>query len=372
MAELINNSNYQDFTLEQLKTQDGITRLNNILKKLSDGLPSDGESVKIFQGIGTPEGSIAAGIGSIYMRTDGSTGTSSYIKESGTGNTGWVAVTSSSGGAALTVEEQDGTPSVTNVVKIKVSNNKLTDNGSGVVSVSIGDGDVVGPSSAVDNRIATFNSTTGKLIKDSGYLISDTLGTGDVVGPASAVTGRIATYNGTTGKLIQDGGSTIAEVTPGLTLVSVTSFTAASDSGSIAITGGQMYRVIINVVFSGTTYLNIYSGSGSFHGGYYVNYPTTSGSTVTTTNNGGNVTAFRFGDSDTETTVVGDMIPWQAGIATGFSYIYQQTMGPAYSKFSTGMFARSSAGGTVTDFRLYPTAGTMTGTVWVYKYRYAV
>ena len=37
-------------------------------------------------------------------------------------------------------------------------------------------------------------------------------GSGDVVGPASAVTNRIATFNGTTGKLIKDGGSTIADV----------------------------------------------------------------------------------------------------------------------------------------------------------------
>ena len=37
-------------------------------------------------------------------------------------------------------------------------------------------------------------------------------GSGDVVGPASAVNNRIATYNGTTGKLIKDGGKTIAEV----------------------------------------------------------------------------------------------------------------------------------------------------------------
>lgn len=91
MAELINNSNYQDFTLEQLKTQEGITRLNNILKKLSEGIPSDGESVRIFQGTGTPENSITAGIGSIYMRIDGGASTAFYVKESGIGNTGWIA-----------------------------------------------------------------------------------------------------------------------------------------------------------------------------------------------------------------------------------------------------------------------------------------
>lgn len=38
-------------------------------------------------------------------------------------------------------------------------------------------------------------------------------GVGDVVGPAVAVADRIATYNGTTGKLIKDGGTTIATLT---------------------------------------------------------------------------------------------------------------------------------------------------------------
>lgn len=40
---------------------------------------------------GTPEGQITATIGSRAMRTDGGAGTSSYVKESGTGNTGWIA-----------------------------------------------------------------------------------------------------------------------------------------------------------------------------------------------------------------------------------------------------------------------------------------
>ena len=33
-----------------------------------------------------------------------------------------------------------------------------------------GNGDVVGPASAVDNAIATFDTTTGKLIQDSGLI----------------------------------------------------------------------------------------------------------------------------------------------------------------------------------------------------------
>lgn len=38
---------------------------------------------------------------------------------------------------------------------------------------------------------------------------------GDVVGPASAVNNRIAVFDGTTGKLLKDGGSTIAEIVAG-------------------------------------------------------------------------------------------------------------------------------------------------------------
>jgi hypothetical protein len=45
----------------------------------------------VCQGAGTPEGAVAAPVGSIFMRSDGGAGTSFYVKESGTGNTGWVA-----------------------------------------------------------------------------------------------------------------------------------------------------------------------------------------------------------------------------------------------------------------------------------------
>ncbi len=42
-------------------------------------------------GSGSPEGVVTAPIGAVYHRTDGGAGTSFYVKESGTGNTGWVA-----------------------------------------------------------------------------------------------------------------------------------------------------------------------------------------------------------------------------------------------------------------------------------------
>ena len=44
----------------------------------------------IYSGTGNPNGVVSAPVGSIYMRRDGASGASLYIKESGTGNTGWV------------------------------------------------------------------------------------------------------------------------------------------------------------------------------------------------------------------------------------------------------------------------------------------
>jgi hypothetical protein len=48
-------------------------------------------SVAWFTGAGSPQGVYAAPVGSLYTRTDGGANTTLYIKESGTGNTGWVA-----------------------------------------------------------------------------------------------------------------------------------------------------------------------------------------------------------------------------------------------------------------------------------------
>ena len=59
------------------------------------GISADGgytnNGVSYFAASGSPEGSVTASVGSLYSRKDGGAGTSLYVKESGTGNTGWVA-----------------------------------------------------------------------------------------------------------------------------------------------------------------------------------------------------------------------------------------------------------------------------------------
>jgi len=49
------------------------------------------QSLYVRFGSGSPEGVVTAPIGAFYSRTDGGAGTSLYVKESGTGNTGWIA-----------------------------------------------------------------------------------------------------------------------------------------------------------------------------------------------------------------------------------------------------------------------------------------
>lgn len=50
-----------------------------------------GTQAQLKVGAGSPEGSVSATVGSLYTRTDGGANTTLYIKESGSGNTGWVA-----------------------------------------------------------------------------------------------------------------------------------------------------------------------------------------------------------------------------------------------------------------------------------------
>jgi len=49
-------------------------------------------------GTGSPEGVVTAPVGSEYKRIDGGVGTTMYSKETGSGNTGWVAISSGSAG----------------------------------------------------------------------------------------------------------------------------------------------------------------------------------------------------------------------------------------------------------------------------------
>jgi hypothetical protein len=52
---------------------------------------SETEIDYIHRGAGSPEGVVTAPVGHLYLRSDGGAGTVLYVKESGTGATGWAA-----------------------------------------------------------------------------------------------------------------------------------------------------------------------------------------------------------------------------------------------------------------------------------------
>lgn len=65
-------------------------RLSATLAQFAAGIVLTADNVK--RGAGSPEGAVTGSVGDAYERTDGGSGTSLYVKESGTAtNTGWVA-----------------------------------------------------------------------------------------------------------------------------------------------------------------------------------------------------------------------------------------------------------------------------------------
>ena len=57
---------------------------------MTGGLTFGASGPTLSWGTGSPETVVTAPVGSLYLRTDGGAGTSLYVKESGSGNTGWV------------------------------------------------------------------------------------------------------------------------------------------------------------------------------------------------------------------------------------------------------------------------------------------
>jgi hypothetical protein len=79
----INDTNLYRSAVDTLKTDDAFQALSF----------RQGSTGPLWSsGAGSPEGVVTAPIGSFFSRTDGTVGTSLYKKDSGTGNTGWAAV----------------------------------------------------------------------------------------------------------------------------------------------------------------------------------------------------------------------------------------------------------------------------------------
>ncbi len=68
--------------------------------------------ISVRAGSGSPEGVVTAPTGSLWLRTDGSSGANAYLKDSGTGNTGWAALGGGTG-TTLTIRTTAGPVTLT-------------------------------------------------------------------------------------------------------------------------------------------------------------------------------------------------------------------------------------------------------------------
>lgn len=89
IVDFQSNTTVQNFLNEDASNTNTWNYSSNLLTFGTITIGAGGAT--ILSGSGTPEGAVAANVGSLFLRTDGSTSTTLYVKTSGTGNTGWTA-----------------------------------------------------------------------------------------------------------------------------------------------------------------------------------------------------------------------------------------------------------------------------------------
>lgn len=168
-------------------------------------------SVMFKAGAGSPEGVVPASVGSLWSRTDGGTDTTLYRKESGTGNTGWVATATGGGSGTVT------TVSV-------VTANSL----SGTVATA-----TTTPAITLDIAAATTStkgamSATDKTKVDSLIAASGVYAAGDLT--VNDGTNMVPLSPGTSGYVLTSNGAGVAP----------TYQAAGAGSGTVTNTGGDL------------------------------------------------------------------------------------------------------------------------------------
>jgi hypothetical protein len=150
-------------------------------------------AVQDLFGTGSPEGVITAGIGSIYRRTDGSAGTTFYVKESGAGNTGWVAGggTGVTDGTFITQTPHAGLSAEQALSALATGLLKNT-TGTGVLSAAAQGTDYYAPGGT---DVSVADGGTGRsTLTDHGVVIG--AGTAGVNVTSPGTTGQVLTSNG--------------------------------------------------------------------------------------------------------------------------------------------------------------------------------
>jgi hypothetical protein len=185
---------------------------------------------RICQGAGSPEGVMTAAIGSLYLRNNGSTDTSVYRKEAGTGNTGWVAVATT---AAVGTEPTTPPPPAFGYKAQLCDPAQLAsgslDAGTGVVHASMIYLDVATTIAGIVVVNTTIPTTPSNVY----------LGLYDTTGVRLAISGDLTSIMGTTGEkasgaLTIDGGQSLTAKTGWIVCALVLGAGTASTWGKTA------------------------------------------------------------------------------------------------------------------------------------------
>lgn len=171
-----------------------------------------------YGGAGSPEGVVTANIGSIYSRQDGGSGTSLYIKQVGSGNTGWIAVTAGSGVSG------SGTPA-----HVPVWN----------TATSLGDSDLSLAGDTLTALNGIFNLSTAAVSSGNAF--------GIVINPGATTSASSANHSGTIGMQTatnSTGGSS------GAITIKTGNTTAAILGGALSIGTGNSGGTAGNILLS--------------------------------------------------------------------------------------------------------------------------
>jgi hypothetical protein len=190
-------------------------------------------------GTGSPEGAATGGIGSLWLASDGTTGTTLWIKEAGTGNTGWVAVAAGGSGAPTTADYLVGTANGGLSAEIVVGTTPGGELGGTWASPTLDDSITVDSwtmtNATISSGTATVTTATVGSIVAEGATADDYETTIAFADPTAS--DKTATFPNRSGTVVLSGDTLTGDVTATLETDGTTATTIAD---SVTVTGWTM------------------------------------------------------------------------------------------------------------------------------------